>query len=75
VDKLNGRDQEIFKGRGRKQEKERDLSKKKRLRAYGPYNPGGVNTVLRNPLMQTEECPFLTEAEHLRGAGTSDNSS
>jgi putative transposase len=53
VDKLNGRDQEIFKERDQKLEKARDLRKEKRLRAYGPVNPRGDNTAPRTPLMQT----------------------
>ncbi len=53
ADRLNGRDQEIFKERDRKLEKARELRKKKRLRACGPVNPKGDNTALRNPLVQT----------------------
>jgi len=53
VDKLNGRDQEIFKERDQKLEKARALRKKKRLRTYGPINPRGDNTVPHTPLMQT----------------------
>ena len=50
MDKLNGRDQEIFKERDRKLEKARELRKKKRLRAYDPINPKGDNTPPPNPL-------------------------
>jgi len=53
MDKLNGRDQEIFKERDRKLEKARELRKKKRLRAYDPINPRGEITPPLNPLMQT----------------------
>jgi putative transposase len=53
VDKLNGRDQEIFKERDQKLEKARELRKKKRLRTYGPISPRGDNTVPRTPLTQT----------------------
>lgn len=53
VDKLNGRDQEIFKERDRKREKARELRKKRRLRAYEPISPRGENTAPCNPLMQT----------------------
>ena len=52
ADKLNGRDQEIFKERDSKLEKARELRKKKRL-AYNPINPKGDNTAPCNPLMQT----------------------
>ena len=50
VDKLNGRDQEIFKERDRKLEKARELRKKKRLRTYRPISPRGDNTVSHTPL-------------------------
>jgi putative transposase len=53
VDKLNGRDPEIFKERDRKLEKARELRKKKRLRAYGLISPRGDNTNTHTPLMQT----------------------
>ena len=53
VDKLNGRDQEIFKERDRKLEKARALRKEKRIRAYGPVSPRGNNTAPHTPLMQT----------------------
>jgi hypothetical protein len=50
VDKLNGRDQEIFKERDRKLEKAREQRKKKRLRAYDPIKPKGDNAPPPNPL-------------------------
>jgi transposase InsO family protein len=53
MDKLNGRDQEIFKERDPKLEKAREQRKKKRLRAYDPINPKGDNTPPPNPLIQT----------------------
>ena len=53
MDKLNGRDQEIFKERDRKLEKAREFRKKKRLSAYDPINPRGDNTPPCNPLIQT----------------------
>jgi putative transposase len=53
VDKLNGRDQEIFKERDRKLEKARELRKKKRLRAYGSVDPREDNTAPCTPLRQT----------------------
>jgi putative transposase len=53
VDKLYGRDQEIFKERDQKLEKARELRKKKRLRTYGPISPRGDNTAPHTPLMQT----------------------
>ncbi len=53
VDKLNGRDPEIFEERDRKLEKARELRKKKRLSAYGPISPRGDNTAPCKSLMQT----------------------
>ena len=53
VDKLNGRDQEIFKERDRKLEEAREQRRKKRLRACGPISPRGDNTAPNTPLMQT----------------------
>ena len=53
VDKLNGRDQKIFKERDRKLEKARELRKKKRLRAYEPVDPREDNTAPSTPLRQT----------------------
>ena len=52
VDKLNGRDQEIFKERDRKLEKARELRKEKRLRAY-VSTPRGALRLPVTPLMQT----------------------
>jgi putative transposase len=55
VDKLNGREQEIFKERDRKLEQARELRKKKRLRAHNhsPIMPGENNIAPSTPLMQT----------------------
>jgi putative transposase len=41
ADKLNGRDQEIFKERDRKLEEARELRKRKRLKAYSHINSSG----------------------------------
>jgi transposase InsO family protein len=51
VDKLNGREQEIFKERDRKLEQARALRKKKRLRAnnHSPIMPGVGNSLLASP--------------------------
>jgi hypothetical protein len=49
VDKLNGRDQTIFKERDRKLEEARELRKNKRLRVYGPISPRGDNTNTHTP--------------------------
>lgn len=51
VDKLNGREQEIFKERDRKLEQARALRKKKRLRAnsHSPIMPGVGNLLLASP--------------------------
>ena len=54
MDKLNDRDQEIFKERDRKLEKARELRKKKRLRAYYvPISQRVDSKAPCNPLMQT----------------------
>jgi transposase InsO family protein len=51
VDKLNGREQEIFKERDRKLEQARALRKKKRLRTnnHSPIMPGVGNSLLASP--------------------------
>jgi len=49
VNKLNGRDQEIFKERDQKLEKARELRKKKRLRVYGPICPRVDSKAPYNP--------------------------
>jgi transposase InsO family protein len=51
VDKLNGREQEIFKERDRKLEQARELRKKKRLRtnSHSPIMPGVGNSLLASP--------------------------